>query len=121
MPQANEVELTSLYSASTGLAVQDNEPNAPTPGGPPAAKFDLNLGAVAGMVSGNSGANYVLTLTCIDETLAAPNAAMSIGPLNQALSAADGWVPRGAAGMFVNERTFPIAVPGGVSGHVFHY
>jgi hypothetical protein len=121
MPQANDAELTDLYAASTGLDVADSEPNTGAPGQPPAASFDLHLEAVAGNVIGNGAANYTLTLTAIDDTTAAPNNAMSVGPLNQQFNAGNGWNQGGAAGNFFKEQVIPIAVPAGVTGHVFHY
>jgi len=92
MPQANDAELTELYTASTGVDVEDNEPNTGAPGNPPSNTFDLHLQAVAGNALGGSGANYSLRADCIDETLAAPNPGMSVGPLNQQFNGADGWV-----------------------------
>ena len=121
MPQANDAELTHLYSAATNLDVEDNEPNTGPPGNPPATSFDLHVEAVAGNVIASSGANYQLTLTAIDETLAAPNAGMSRSA-SQAFDAANGWVSGGgAAGNYLKEEVFIIAVPAGVQGHVFRY
>jgi len=71
MPQANDAELTELYTSAPGLDVEDNEPNTGAPGGPPTNGFQLHLEAVAGNVIGNGGGNYRLEITCIDETLAA--------------------------------------------------
>jgi len=121
MPQANDAELTELYTAATGLDVEDNEPNTGPPGGPPANSFDLHLEAVAGNVIGNGAANYQLRIDCIDDTLAAPNAGMSPGTINQQWNAADGWLAGGAAGNFVKEQVFPIAVDNAARGHVLHY
>jgi hypothetical protein len=119
MPQANDAELTELYTASPGVDVEDNEPNTGPPGGPPSNTFDLHLQAVAGNTIGGSGANYSLRADCIDETLAAPNANMSVGPLNQQFSAADGWVAAG--GNFVKDATTTINVDPAARGHVLRY
>ena len=62
MPQANDAELTELFTASTGVNVEDNEPNTGPPAGPPANNFDVRLQAVAGNAIGNSGADYELRL-----------------------------------------------------------
>jgi hypothetical protein len=121
MPQANDAELTELYTAATGFDVEDNEPNTGPPGAAPAANYDLHLEAVAGNVIGNSGANYQLNITCIDETLAAPNANMSPGTQNQQFNAANGWVAGGGAGNFLKEQVININVPGNVRGHVFRF
>ena len=121
MPQANDAELTELYTAATGLDVEDSEPNTGPPGGPPANTFDLHLEAVAGNVIGNGAANYRLRVDCIDDTLAAPNANMSPGTLNQQFNAANGWQPGGVAGNFLKEQVFPINVDNAARGHVLHY
>jgi hypothetical protein len=121
MPQANDAELTELYTAATGLDVEDSEPNTGPPGGPPANTFDLHLEAVAGNVIGNGAANYTLRIDCIDDTLAAPNGNMSPGTLNQQFNAANGWQAGGVAGNFLKEQVFPINVDNAARGHVLHY
>jgi len=121
VPQSNDAEFTHLYTASTGLDVEDDQPNSPAPGGAaPATSFDLHVEAVAGNTLGGSGVNYVLTLTCIDDVTAAPNTAMS-STFNQQFLTANGWNPGGAAGNFVKEQVIPVPVPANVAGHTFHY
>jgi len=100
MPNANDAELTELYTAATGFDVEDNEPNSGPPGNPPAATYDLHVEAVAGNAIGNSSADYTITLTAIDETLAAPNATMS-RTVNQEFNGAGGWNAGGGAGNFL--------------------
>jgi hypothetical protein len=121
VPNPDDADIAALYSASTGFDVEDTEPNTPAPGGAPAANFEVQLEAVAGNVLGASGANYELTITAIDDSLAAPNAAMSPGTLNQEFDTGDGWNAAGTAGNFVKKQTFLINVPAGVRGHEFHY
>jgi hypothetical protein len=121
VPQANDAELSELYTAAAGFDVEDNEPQAPLPGTTPANNFDLHLEAAAGSAIGDNGASYQLTITCIDDTLAAPNAAMSPGLLNQQFDMTSGWTASGVAGNFLKEQVFNISVPAGVRGHVFHY
>lgn len=119
MPAPNEAVLTHLYSASTGLDVMDAQPNTPGPGGAaPAGNFDLQLRAVAGNVLGGTGGRYDLVVTTIDETLGAPNPAMSVA-FNERFEAASGWKAGGAAGNYSYEKTIPVAVPAGVAGHLF--
>jgi len=121
MPQANDAELTELYTSATGLDVEDNEPNTGAPGAPPENNFQLHLEAVAGNVIGNGAANYRLELTCIDETLAAPNANVSPGQLNQQFNAADGWQAGGVAGNFMKEQVFNVNVDPAARNHVLRY
>src|SRR5215203_4081240 len=80
MPQANDAELTELYTTALNVDVENNEPNAQI--GAPANTFNLRLQAVAGNVIGGGGGNYSLRADCIDETLAARNGGMSVGPAN---------------------------------------
>jgi hypothetical protein len=119
LPQSNDAELTELYTASTGVDVEDNEPNTGPPAGPPANNFDVRLQAVAGNAIGNSGADYTLRLDCIDESLSLRNASMSRGPLNQQFNAGNGWVATG--GNFVKEQTANITVDNAARGHVLRY
>jgi len=120
---SNDAELTRIITASTGTTTEDTEPNTPAPAAPPATNFDLIVEGVAGNVTGAGLAPYTLTLTCIDEVLAAPNAAMSVGPLNQKFGdPGDGWTgPVGAAGNLTLTKKLTITVPNGVRGHVFRY
>ena len=121
MPHPNDGEITELYTSSTGLDVEDNEPNTGAPGAPPENNFQVHFEAVAGNVIGNGGGNYRLEITCIDETLAAPNASMSPGVLNQQFLAADGWQAGGPAGNFLKEQVFNINVDNAARGHVLRY
>jgi hypothetical protein len=119
MPQSNDAELTDAFTSETGEVVADNEPNSGPPGGPAAATFDLHLQLVAGNVIGNSAANYTVRADCIDETLAAPNASMSLAPDNQQFNAANGWVASGTN--FVKEQVNTITVDPAAGGHVLRY
>jgi hypothetical protein len=119
VPQSNDAELVELYSAGTGVPVQDDEPNNGSPGGPPAPSFELHLEAVAGNTIGNGAGSYRLMVACIDDMLAAPNATMSPGTLNQQFNTASGWIPAGPS--FLKKQVFTITVPPNVAGHVFHY
>ena len=118
MPQANDAELTELYTASaTNRNVENNEPNADGP----ANTFVVRLQGVAGSVRGNDASNYTLRIDCIDDTLAAPNGSMSVAPQGQDFSNAAGsdWQPAGSD--FVKEQTEIITVDPGAAGHVLHY
>ena len=121
MPHPNDAELTELYTSATGLDVEDNEPNTGAPGAAPEATFQLHLEAVAGNVIGSSSADYRLEITCIDETLAAPNNNMSPGVLNQEFDTNDGWQSGGVAGNFLKEQVFDINVDNTARGHVLRY
>jgi hypothetical protein len=114
MPQANNAELTELYTSETGGVVQNNEPNADGP----AATYELHLQAVAGDPLGDSGAGYKLQIDCIDENLAQRNGSMSPGSVAQEFKAPL-WVKVGDD--FKTDQTFTITVPAGVEGHLFRY
>ena len=110
MPQANDAEITDVHSASVNLSgVEDNEPNTPAPGvRPPNTTFDVRLEMVAGNVLGASGADYTLTLTCIDETLGAARPDNDGGTAQRVSSAARASDGRPAlpAGNFFSRRSF---------------
>jgi hypothetical protein len=120
MPQANDGALTRLITVHTGATVEDPAPNTPPPGNPPEPNFDLHLEAVAGNVLGGSGATYTLTITAFDLTAgtAAP-AGLNPGSLAQSFSSASGW--NRTAAEYVTNQVFTIAIPAGLSGHVFIY
>ena len=68
MPQANDAELTELFTASTER--RTSRTTSPTPSlaaARPSNTFDLRLQAVAGNALGGSGADYTLRADCIDD------------------------------------------------------
>ena len=119
MPQANDAELTELYTAETGQEVENNEPNALLGG--IANNFDLRLQAVAGSAIGSGGGDYTLRADCIDESLSQRVGTMSLGPVTQSFNAAapNDWQPSGPN--FVKEQTANITVDPNVRGHVLRY
>ena len=50
MPQSNDAELTELFTATTGVNVEDNEPNTGPPAGPPDNNFDVNSARMVGQL-----------------------------------------------------------------------
>src|SRR6266536_2682999 len=91
---ANDARIARLYTAQAGGLVEDNTPNAnsPTPN-----QLDLILQAEAGGVLGNSGANYTLTFTAINDDTAAPEPNLNpVGnPFKEQFNAGDGWKKSG--------------------------
>ena len=120
MPQANDAELTRLYTSAPLTDVENDEPNAQI--GAPSNTFELHLEAVAGNVIGAGGGAYTLRADCIDETTAERVASMSLGPLNQNFNNAPGndWLPIGD-GSFKKEMKATINRVAARSGHVFRY
>ncbi len=121
MPQANDAELTRLFTASVSKvpAVEDNEPNTPAPGGTtPASTIYLVLEAVAGNVRGGDGSDYYLYLDAVGDTPGAP--ALQNFALHQEFKNPP-WQPGGMAGNFISLQTFSVTVPAGARGHVYHY
>jgi hypothetical protein len=120
MPNFNDAKITSLYvnAAGTVADIQDDAPNASTPGGP----FDVTLEMVAG--TGLSGA-YTLLTSCTDVTASGPApASLTPGaPLNGSTdtfgSTANWKSPSPLYNTFNNtDQVNPAA---GVSGHVYQY
>lgn len=119
--QANDAELTELYTAAAGEEVENNEPNANnTAAG--ATTFDLRLQAVAGEVRGDDGSDYKLRIDCIDETLAAPNALMSVAEVTQQFdkNSPNDWIEQPSQN-FVKEQKNTITVDAAAKGHVLRY
>jgi hypothetical protein len=123
MPQINDAQITSVFSASITLdQVEDDEPNTPAAGGgAPVATFNVVLEAVAGNAVGNGGANYTLTLTCYDETTGDLAPASMSRTSNEQFNAADGWQLNAGAQNYFKRAVATITVPPGVRGHVFRY
>lgn len=122
MPQANDAELTRLFTASVSRApaVEDDEPNTGGPGNPPTAEFYLFVEGVAGNVRGNDLSNYKLYLHAVADTPGAP--ALVGFALDQEFKDPP-WTPGGRAGNFVTQQVFTVPVPPGghCRGHVYHY
>ena len=119
--QANDAELTELYTAAAGEEVENNEPNANnTAAG--ATTFDLRLQAVAGEVRGDDGSDYLLRIDCIDETLAAPNTLMSVAEVTQQFdkNPPNDWIEQPSQN-FVKEQKNTITVDAQAKGHVLRY
>jgi hypothetical protein len=117
----NDARIAKLTVAQTGGDIQEVAPNAPSTGvGPPAPNFDLVLEMEAGS---SVGGNYTLTCTCYDHTAGARNATMDPpAPLNGLDQfAGPNWTPNIATNENNFDQTVTIAVPAGVSGHVFSY
>ncbi len=122
---ANDARIARLYTAQAGGLVEDNTPNAnsPTPN-----QLDLILQAEAGGVLGNSGANYTLTFTAINDDTAAPEPNLNpVGnPFKEQFNAGDGWKKSGndfvktSAGEPDGIVRYKIAIPVGLTG-AFHY
>jgi hypothetical protein len=122
MPEANDAELTRLFTASVSRApaVEDDEPNTGGPGNSAATEFYLFVEGVAGNVRGNDLSNYRLYLDAFADTPGAP--ALASFALDQEFKDPP-WTPGGQAGNYVTQQVFTIPVPaGGVArGHVYHY
>ncbi len=120
MPEANDAELTRVFTASvsTAPAVEDGEPNTGAPGSPATAQFYLFVEGVAGNVLGNSGADYTLYLDAVAETAGAP--ALTQFTVQQEFKP-NNWIAGGLAGNFVTQQVFTVPVPPGARGHVYRY
>jgi hypothetical protein len=120
MPNFNDAKVTSLYVNAAGAVadIQDDAPNASTPGG----AFDVTLEMVAG--TGLSGA-YSLVTTCIDLTTStvAPASLKPGAPLNGTTdtfgSPANWKSPSPLYNTF--NHTDSVSPPAGAAGHVYQY
>jgi hypothetical protein len=122
---ANDARIVRLLTAQVDGTVEDNTPNANSrlPD-----QFDLILQAEVGAVLGNSGANYTLVFTAInDDTVARQVALNPPGNLfKEEWNLACGWVRSGndfmktGAGESDGIMRYRIAIPPGLTG-AFHY
>lgn len=116
MPNINDAEITSIFVSQTASpGVQDDAPNAPTPG----SAFEVTLEMVAGWTLGTGG--YTLHTSCADLTTMAPApASMVPAALNGpgTFGASPPWKP--VANRYY---TFEVtaAASGGASGRVYQY
>jgi hypothetical protein len=121
---ASDARIVRLFTTQVDGLVEDNAPNADSP---VPDRFDLILQAAVGSLLGNSGANYTLTFTAVnDDTLAHQLALDPPGnPFKEEWTLACGWLRSGND--FVKTgpgetgvMRYRIAVPAGLTG-AFHY
>lgn len=126
---ANDARIARVYTSAAGGVTEYNSPNA---GPPRAGTFDLIVQLEAGNVLGQSGANYTLTITAInDDTGAAVAGLVPAGsPFSEQFQAPD-WKPSGpdfvrtspAAGAvpeILGILRYNITIPAATTGQ-FHY
>ena len=121
---ANDARIARLYTAQVDGTVEDPTPNANSP---VADQFDLILQAEVGGSLGNSGANYTLTFTAINDDMVTRQVSLNPpgNPFKEEWNLGCGWVrgndfvktgPGEADGIM----RYRIAIPPGLSG-AFHY
>jgi hypothetical protein len=122
---ANDARIARLFTTQVDGTVEDNSPNAKTR---VPDQFDLILQAEVGAVLGDSGANYVLTFTAINDDMVTRQVSLNpVGnPFKEEWSAAHGWVRSGndfvktGQGEADGIMRYRIAIPPGLTG-AFHY
>jgi hypothetical protein len=119
---SNDARIAAVYTAAPGGVTEDKSPNA---GPPKSTTFDVIVQLEAGNVLGQSGANYTLTLTAINDDTGAAVPALTQGPFAEQFQAPE-WEPSG--GDFVRTSTgsptgilrYSVTIPAGLTGQ-FHY
>jgi len=122
---ANDARIARLFTAQVDGTVEDNTPNANSPA---PDQFDLILQAEVGAVLGNSGANYTLTFTAINDDTVARQVALNPpgNPFKEEWNLGCGWIRSGsdfvktAPGEADGIMRYRIAIPPGLTG-AFHY
>jgi hypothetical protein len=122
---ANDARIVRLFTTQVEGTVEDNTPNANSP---VSGQFDVILQAEVGAVLGNSGANYTLTFTAINDDAVARQIALNPAgsPFNEEWNAGCGWIRSGndfvktGAGEADGIMRYRIPIPPGLTG-AFHY
>jgi hypothetical protein len=122
---ANDARIVRLFTTQVDGTVEDNTPNANSlaPG-----QFDLILQTEVGGVLGNSGANYTLTFTAVNDDTVARQVALNPpgNPFKEEWNLGCGWIRNGndfvktGAGEATGIMRYRIAIPLGLTG-AFHY
>jgi hypothetical protein len=91
---ANDARIVRLFTAQVDGTVEDDTPNAKTH---VPFQFDLILQAEAGAYLGDSGANYTLTFSAINDDMVTRQVSLNPegNPLREEWSPACGWVRSG--------------------------
>ena len=114
-----------LFTAQVDGTVEDNTPNA---NAAVPDQFDLILQAEVGAVLGDSGADYTLTFTAINDDMVTRQVSLNPpgNPFDEEWNAAFGWVRSGkdfvktSPGEADGIMRYRIAIPPGLTG-AFHY
>ena len=122
---ANDARIVRLFTTQVDGTVEDNTPNANST---VPDQFDLILQAEVGAVLGNSGANYTLTFTAINDDRVAPQVALDPpgNPFKEEWNLGCGWIRSGNDFVKTGAREadgimrYRIVIPSGLTG-AFHY
>jgi hypothetical protein len=122
---ANDARIVRLYTTQVDGTVEDNTPNANSP---VPDQFDLVLQAEVGAVIGNSGANYTLTFSAVNDDTVARQVSLNPpgNPFKEEWNLGCGWIRSGndfvktGAGEADGIMRYRIAIPAGLTG-AFHY
>lgn len=122
---ANDARIVRLFTTQVDGTVEDNTPNANSLA---PDQFDLILQTEVGGVLGNSGANYTLTFTAVNDDTVARQVALNPpgNPFKEEWNLGCGWIRNGndfvktGAGEATGIMRYRIAIPPGLTG-AFHY
>lgn len=122
---ANDARIVRLFTTQVDGTVEDNTPNANSLA---PDQFDLILQTEVGGVLGNSGANYTLTFTAVNDDTVARQVALNPpgSPFKEEWNLGCGWIRNGndfvktGAGEATGIMRYRIAIPLGLTG-AFHY
>jgi hypothetical protein len=122
---ANDARIVRLFTTQVDGTVEDNTPNANSLA---PDQFDLILQTEVGGVLGNSGANYTLTFTAVNDDTVARQVALNPpgNPFKEEWNLGCGWIRNGndfvktGAGEAAGVMRYRIAIPLGLAG-AFHY
>lgn len=122
---ANDARIVRVFTTQVDGTVEDSTPNANSP---VRDRFDLILQAEVGAVLGNSGANYTLAFTAVNDDMVARQAALNPegNPFEEEWNHRCGWIRSGhdfvktSAGEADGITRYRILVPAGLTG-AFHY
>lgn len=122
---ANDARIVRLFTTQVDGTVEDNTPNANSVA---PDQFDLILQTEVGGVLGNSGANYTLTFTAVNDDTVARQVALNPpgNPFKEEWNLGCGWIRNGndfvktGAGEAAGIMRYRIAIPPGLTG-AFHY
>jgi len=122
---ANDARIVRLVTARVDGTVEDNTPNADAA---VPDQFDLILQAEVGGILGNSGANYTLTFTAINDDMVTRQVSLNPpgNPFKEEWNPSCGWIRSGndfvktGPGEADGVMRYRIAIPPGLAG-AFHY